>query len=323
MKLISLFAGIGAVEMGAYRVYDDVEIIAAAEIDKFARKSYIANHNINLDHFYTDIRYMDGTKYKGMADVVSFGFPCQDYSIAGKRAGLEGQRGTLFYEGARIVKESMPPVFIAENVKGLLSSNGGKDYNTIMSILRDELGYYVHACVLNTKDYGVPQNRERIFLVGFLDHDHYHRFQFAPKVPLEKRLKDVLETEIDDKYYIDHKKFNYDGGDQLNHEYSSQANTVYETDGIAPTLCAFTHGYAQGYIKCENGRIRKFTPREFLRLQYFQETFKQVVSDSQLYKQAGNSMSVNVLEMIFRQIEKALKNEPTGTLFDFQHGYTK
>lgn len=96
MKLISLFAGIGAMEFAAKRVFDDVEIIAAAEIDKFARQSYLANHEIDEEHFYKDVRELDGAKYKGKVDCVAFGFPCQDYSIAGQRAGLEGQRGTLF-----------------------------------------------------------------------------------------------------------------------------------------------------------------------------------------------------------------------------------
>lgn len=406
LKLISLFAGIGAVEFGAYRVYDEVEIVAAAEIDKFARQSYMANHSINEDEFYADVKKFNASKFFGKADCVSFGFPCQDYSIAGLRAGLEGQRGTLFYEGARIVKEIQPEFFIAENVKGLLSSNGGKDYKTIMDILRDELGYYCHCAVLNTKDYGVPQNRERIFIVGFKDADLYHRFQFAPKIKLEKRLKDVLEDDVDEKYYLSEKLltgfmrhnenhkakgtgfiFKPKSGDDiavclrangalcptdntikiegmLNCKGTDQIRRVYGVDGVAATLTTMQGGNqepkiqvksatARGYETATTGdsinlthpdsktrrgrvgvgvaqtldcacnqavvqeRIRKLTPRECLRLQDFPDTFKQVVSNSQQYKQAGNSMSVNILEMIFRQIEKAKEKEPTNTLMDF------
>jgi len=408
LKLISLFAGIGAVEFGAYRVYDEVEILAAAEIDKFARQSYIANHNINEDEFYTDVRKFNASKFLNKADCVSFGFPCQDYSIAGSRAGLEGQRGTLFYEGARIVKEVQPKFFIAENVKGLLSSNGGKDYKTIMDILRDELGYYCHCAVLNTKDYGVPQNRERIFIVGFKDVDLYHRFQFAPKIKLEKCLRDVLNSDVDEKYYlsdetirgfISHKKKNDERGygfgwkptigesvancldcipdgrpnsnftkvkGMLNIKGTDQIRRVYGVYGVAATLTTMQGGNQEPKIQVKSAtksgyeiattgdsinlthpdsktrrgrvgvgvaqtldcacnqavvqeRIRKLTPLECLRLQDFPDTFKQVVSNSQQYKQAGNSMSVNVLEMIFNQIEKAKSNEPTNTLMDFMN----
>lgn len=379
LSLISLFAGIGAVEMGAYRVYDDVNIVAAAEIDKYARISYMANHKIKKESFYNDVKILDGSKYKGLADCVSFGFPCQDYSIAGKRAGLEGQRGTLFYEGARIVKESQPEFFISENVKGLLSSNSGKDFKTIMDILRNELGYYCHQAVLNTKDYGVPQNRERIYIVGFKDHELYHRFQFAPKIKLEKRLKDVLESDIDEKYYlsdtaikgfISHRErmeakgngFKFEPTDgncvassittragsrpddnyikiegMLNCKGTDQIRRVYGVDGVAATLTTMQGGNQEpkiqvksatkaGYETATTGdsinlthpdsktrhRIRKLTPRETLRLQDFPDSFTQVVSNSQMYKQAGNSMSVNILEMIFRQIEKAKKGESNG-----------
>lgn len=425
IKLISLFAGIGAMEFGAKRIYDEVEIVAAAEIDKYARISYMANHKIDENKFYSDVKLLDGKNYKEKYDCLCFGFPCQDYSIAGLRAGLDGQKGTLFYEAARILKDSMPEMFIAENVKGLLSSNKGKDFKVIMEILRD-IGYHIHYEVLNTKDYGIPQNRERIFIVGFLDHEQYYRFQFAPKIKLEKRLRDVLESEVDEKYYLNRQLL----------DYKSQANTIHDIEKESPTICAFTHGYAGGYIKepqckvvgmldmaghdyirrvhsvdgiaptiptgaggnhepkildltndfgenktreyteysptlrserfglavqeakiqvvgniypsgheagniyntegiaacvkcngprpnskneaqkiIENYRIRKLTPRECFRLQDFPDTFKFVVSNSQLYKQAGNSISVNVMEMIFNQIEKSRTINLNGGLF--------
>ncbi len=290
IKLISLFAGIGAMEFGAYKVYKNVEIIAAAEIDKYARISYMANHNIDESKFYSDVKLLDGKKYKNKYDCLCFGFPCQDYSIAGLRAGLDGQKGTLFYEAARILKDSMPSMFIAENVKGLMSSNKGKDFKVIISILRN-IGYHVHYEVLNTKDYGVPQNRERIFLVGFKNSDHYHNFSFAPKIKLEKRLKDILESDVDEKYYLSDKMIEGFTNHKDKHQkkgtgfirqpkdendianclranaalcptdntikvgfinQDTQASAVFNTDGLSPTLCAGTHGYAQGYIKEPN-----------------------------------------------------------------------
>ena len=249
IRIATAFSGIGSPEMALKQLEYDHEVVFACEIDKFARQSYKAIYEPTHD-FHTDVREVDGTSYKDI-DLFVWGFPCQDYSIAGKRAGLEGQRGTLFYEGARITKEMRPKYFIAENVKGLLSSNEGQDIETIMEILRHDVGYHVTYAVLNTKDYGIPQNRERVFIVGFRDdlHHEYISYEYPKPFKLEKRLKDILEDDVDEKYYIDHTKFNYKGGDQLNPEYESQANTIYSTNGTAPTLCAFTHGYAQGYFK--------------------------------------------------------------------------
>ena len=364
IKIISLFAGIGAMEFGAYRVYDNVDIVAAAEIDKYARISYMANHSIDESKFYKDVKLLDGKKYKNKYDCLCFGFPCQDYSLAGLRAGLDGQKGTLFYEAARILKDSMPSMFIAENVKGLLSSNKGKDFKVIISILR-EIGYHCHYEVLNTKDYGVPQNRERIFLVGFKDSNHYHNFSFAPKIKLEKRLKDVLESEVDEKYYLSDKqisgfisgksvfkeRFNPIDEDKQDYAFcldckcgggrrtsnfikvKSATKKGYETalpgdsinlthpdsktrrgrvgKQVAQTLdCACNQS-----TLLEDYRIRKLTPRECFRLQDFPDTFKFVCSNSQLYKQAGNSISANVMEMIFKQIEESRYKNTNGGLF--------
>lgn len=204
LRIATAFSGIGSPEQAAYRYYgeENVETVFACEIDKFARQSYKAIYGIDDEIFFEDIRKVDGTKFTDKVDIFVWGFPCQDYSVAGKRAGLDGQRGTLFYEGARLVKEMQPDVFIAENVKGLLSSNKGKDFETIMDILRHDVGYYCTYAVLNTKELGVPQNRERVFIVGFKDHGEYMRFEFPETVPLEKKLKDVLEDKVDKKYYL-------------------------------------------------------------------------------------------------------------------------
>ena len=187
-------------------------------------------------------------------------------------------------------------------------------YQEFVEALR-EIGYYCHYEVLNTKDYGVPQNRERIFLVGFLDHEAYYRFAFAPKITLKKRLKDVLEPTVDEKYYLSQKMTEYlyshgsrhlsfGGRFKIKNIHQDIANCLCKSHDTCPT---------DNFIQDDKG-IRKLTNLEKLRLQDFPDTFKQVVSDSQMYKQAGNSMTVAVLEIIFRQIEKAKRKEITTLL---------
>lgn len=179
-------------------------------------------------------------------DLFVFGPPCQDLSLAGNQKGLvEGEKSKYFFEGYRVLSQIMPKTFIFENVKGLLSSKKGKDFALVMKMFRD-LGYHCAHTVLNTKDYGVPQNRERVFVVGFLDVNAYHDFNFLPGFPLEKRLRDVLESDVDEKYYINMELL----------DYKSQSNSVYDSNSLAPALCAGTHGYALGYI-CDIDRINR------------------------------------------------------------------
>jgi DNA (cytosine-5)-methyltransferase 1 len=391
MRIGTLFSGIGAPEQGANRVYgDNLEMVFACEYDKFARQSFTAIYDFSGEHFHNDIREMDGTQYKRKVDVLVGGSPCQAFSIAGLRNGTDDERGQLIYQYIRIVDEVKAPVIIYENVKGMLSIEGGKTIREFVQALRD-IGYYCHYEVVNTKDYGVPQNRERIFLVGFIDHEMYHRFQFAPKQKLEKRLKDVLESEVDEKYYLSDAviqqfqakterakqegngfafKPTYGGsyaysittkaGARVDDNFinegviglldckgTDQIRRVYGTDGVCATLTTMQGGNQEPKIlqlgigfnkggqhsecptimknslECNNfvkqQRIRKLTPLECWRLQDFSDEAHNKarnsgVSNSQLYKQAGNSMSVNVLEMIFRQIEKA-KEVSCDTLF--------
>jgi len=384
MNIATLFSGIGSPEQGAKRVYGDYNLVFACEWDKFARQSFEANYEIEPQHFHNDINDMDGTKYRGKVDILVGGSPCQDFSIAGLRAGVDGQKGVLIYQYFRIIKEVEPPIFIYENVKGMLSDKGGRVIKDFVQAFRD-LGYYCHYEVLNTKDYGVPQNRERIFLVGFKNVDHYYNFSFAPKIQLDKRLKDVLEHDVDDKYYLSDKmidgfkrkknknyKFEPHTRDDeyskclvssyhksaITNPYIMEPNCtpigmldmggfestkrVYSTDGLSPTLKTGTNnspkiiqrarGYNNGglFDICptittnswqdnnhldEGYRIRRLTPRECFSLQDFPDDFKFVVSNSQLYKQAGNSISVNMMEMIFEQIELSRHSKQQHTLF--------
>lgn len=368
ISLATLFSGIGAPEFAACEVFDEVETLFACEIDKFARKSYLANHDAPLA-FYEDVCNLNARAYAEQIDILIGGSPCQDFSIAGQRAGENGERGNLIWQFYRIASEARPKVFIYENVKGFLSISRGKSYQRFLDALR-ELGYFCHAEILNTKDYGIPQNRERLYIVGFLDAQEYHAFCIAPKTGY-KRLADFLDTSVDEKYFLSDKvlthfhsknsKFN--GKFEPKNANESIANTlttkpnhrrtdtfikvvgeldikgadcikrVYDTDGLAPTLTTMGGGgrepkilqRSRGFNKgaefelcptissnsfehnnlLKNERIRKLTPKECLRLQGFPEGFKIVVSDTQTYKQAGNAMSVNIIKMIFKQIQKA------------------
>ena len=368
ISLATLFSGIGAPEFAAREVFDEVETLFACEIDKFARKSYLANHDAPLA-FYEDVCDLDAKAYAEQIDILIGGSPCQDFSIAGQRAGEDGERGNLIWQFYRILSEARPKVFIYENVKGFLSINSGKSYQRFLDALRG-LGYLCHAEILNTKDYGIPQNRVRLYIVGFLDAQEYHSFCIAPKTGC-KRLADFLDTSVDEKYFLSDKtlthfrsnnpKFN--GKFEPKNANESIANTlttkpnhrktdtfikvigeldikgadcikrVYDTDGLAPTLTTMGGGgrepkivqHSRGFNKgaefelcptissnsfehnnlLNSERIRRLTPRECLRLQGFSEGFKIVVSDTQTYKQAGNAMSVNIIKMIFKQIQKA------------------
>lgn len=312
MKIATLFSGIGAPEQGAKRVYgDDLELVFACEYDKFARQSFNANYEIHPDHFHNDVREMDGTQYQSKVDVLVGGSPCQAFSIAGLRNGTDDERGQLIYQYIRIVDEVKAPVIVYENVKGMLSIDNGNTIKEFVQAIRD-IGYFCHYEVVNTKDYGVPQNRERIFLVGFLNHEIYHRFQFAPKQKLEKRLKDFLESKVDEKYYLSYETIL--SVERIISKGRGYARILSDYECEAKTLTARMYAsYNADYI-CDDVGVRAMTPKEILRLNDFNDSFIQVVSDFQMYKQAGNRMSVNVLEMIFRQIKKAKKVEE-GRLF--------
>ena len=303
LKIGTLFSGgLASVEWAMkYEVFEH-EIVFACEWDKYARKSYLAFHGEPTSNFYEDVSDMKGHEYLDTIDLMVWGSPCQDLSLAGKRKGFDGEKSSLFREGARVMSEVMPKAFIFENVKGLLSSNGGDDYKEVEKTFR-ELGYHMAMKVVNAKEQGTAQNRERVFVVGFLNSDEYHNFHFADSIPLTKVLRDYLEYDVDEKYYLDDSRtFELTGkqigvvakltdtkfesaqriqgvngvastlitqqrGDQepkilvenqLNQSYKSQANTIHNIESHAPSLCAGTHGYAQGYVKI--GAIRGRNP---------------------------------------------------------------
>lgn len=376
VRLATAFSGIGAIEHAFQRLKLNYEIVFAGDIDENCRKSYFANYPISEDRWFTDIREFDATKYQGQVDFLVGGAPCQAFSMVGKRLGFEDARGTLFYEFARLIKETKPKVFLFENVKGLLNHDDGKTWCVIYSIFK-ELGYDVHFRVLNSKDYGIPQNRERLFCVGFKSKTD---FLFPAPIDLEYKMYDFLEDYVDTKYFLkakgvkfvtSHKnkqkcytqvngdialcqksnqQFNWHG-DFIYHPLSDEeafvedyddfvfdvrdveekyylsekvakyvlaggtksfrTSTKTDLDVARPLLQTMHKMHRAGvdnYVT-HKGRIRKLTPRECLRLMGFKDTFKIVVSDTAMYQESGNSIVVDVLIAILKQMDITLYGE--------------
>ena len=250
------------------------------------------------------------------------GFPCQAFSVAGKQAGFNDEkgRGILFFELVRILKVKKPAVVFLENVKNLVSHDKGNTFKVILDELHS-LGYKVRKEVLNAKDYGdVPQNRERIYIVGFLDENACNRFEFPKQIPLTKELSDIIDftNKKDDKYYYTQGKYKGDIYEKLV-EAMDDENAVYQwrrkyvrknKSGVVPTLTANQGegGHNVCLVKTKFG-IRKMTPKECFNAQGFPSDFKlpKSVAESRLYKQAGNSVCVSVIARIAKNIRHAIK----------------
>ena len=354
MKIGTLFSGGLAAPEFALK-YENIkhEVVFACEIDKYARKQYLQFHGEPRDEFYHDVTKLDGTKYRNKIDLLVWGSPCQDLSLAGKRKGFNGDKSSLFREGAKIQSEIMPKNFIFENVVGLLSSNNGNDYKEVLRTFRGQ-GYHIVTLRMNTKDYGIPQNRDRIFIAGFLDENEYLEFREPQPKKLKISLKDLLDKEVDEKYYLSAKMINYiktkahlhQSANRLQKDICCTLNAtdyksppcvdliqignidtkghnsiwgrVYDPKGIATNLNANGGGAGAktGLYHIEN-RIRKLTPKECFRLQGVKD--KDIVlanSDTQSYKIAGNAISVNVMQEIVRELYKKDRSIKTN-LFDF------
>ena len=198
IRLATVFSGIGAIEHAFQRLKLPYDIIFAGDIDEKCKNSYFANYNIKDENWFSDIRDFDASKYKGKVDFLVGGAPCQAFSMVGKRLGFDDARGTLFYEFARIIKETEPKVFLFENVKGLLNHDNGRTWCVIHGIFK-ELGYDIHFRVLNSKDYGIPQNRERLYCLGFKSKTE---FRFPAPIDLEYIMYDFLEDYVYTKYFL-------------------------------------------------------------------------------------------------------------------------
>ena len=246
IKVATLFSGVGTPEQSLKHLQVEHETIFACEIDKYARTTYLAN-NQEPKTFYDDVYNIDGNKYKNQIDILIGGSPCQSFSIAGKRMGTSCPRGNLIYEYFRIVEESQPKVFIYENVKGFLSIDKGETFKNFVQSFKD-LGYTVYHQVLNTKDYGIPQNRERIYIVGFKDEVE---FEFALKQELKLRLKDMLEDEVGEKYLLNQELVSkyLETGTASNHKGSQAGKVADENNETFWTVNAGTHGCSMGYVK--------------------------------------------------------------------------
>ena len=378
MNFLDLFAGIGGFRLGMERAGH--KCVGFCEIDKFARSSYKAMHNTENEIEYHDIKEVTNEgfrKLRGKVDVICGGFPCQAFSIAGKQLGFEDARGTLFYEIARAAKEIKPRYLLLENVRNLLSHDKGQTFTRILKIL-DELGYDAEWQVLNSKNFGVPQNRERVFIVGHLRGERTYRV-----FPIRRKDKGInTNGEINQVGNIG-KSYNFGGnpqvtrvydingisptlntmqgggrepkilvreatkqgyavadvGDSINFSHPNSktrrgrvgkniANTLLTSDeqcvvlpqiiqrshefnkggvhNIAPTLTKSSY-QENNFLKTEGVSIRKLTPRECWRLQGFPDwafnKAQEVNSNSQLYKQAGNSVTVNVIEEIAKRLK--------------------
>ncbi len=309
-RTVDLFAGVGGIRLGFEKV--GFSTVFANDFEAKCAETYNTNFKT------TKLTIEDITKISTSdipdCDFVLGGFPCQAFSIAGYRHGFEDLkgRGNLFFDIARIIQDKQPTGFLLENVKNLKSHDNGKTFKIIEQTLRD-LGYFVKTKILNSMEYGnVPQNRERIYIVGFKDQKRASRFEFPEPIPLTKTIKDVLEENVDGKYYYNGKPLY----ERLKNDVSEE-NSVYQwrrqyvrknKKGVCPTLTANmgTGGHNVPIIFDGQG-IRKLTPRECFRIQGFPDNYKlPKLADSALYKQAGNSVSVPVLTRIAEQIMKVL-----------------
>lgn len=339
------------------------ELYHGLESRNKVKQSYMANYELDKEHFHWNVAFLDGRQYKDEVDLFVGGSPCQSFSLVGKQRGLEDTRGTLFYEYARLIDEIKPKVFIYENVRAVTSHDGGKTWEKMQQVF-SELGYTFDWKILNAKDYGIPQNRERLFVVGFRNDLQLEReFTFPEPIELEKKMKDFLMenapggyflpkkgvefvtkeknltkkfTQIDGDIQLCQKKnqqFNWHGDfvfqseeDAVEHDipdlekyYLSEKVRKYvlasgtknfyskpktDLDIARPLLTTMHKMHRAGvdnYVTTE-GRLRKLTPRECMRLMGFSDEFKIVVSDTSAYQQAGNSIVVDVLIHIMESI---------------------
>jgi len=333
IKIGTDFSGIGSPEMALKYLGIEHRNIFACDIDKYARQSYNALHD--PETMFEDITKRNHQDIENL-DLYVAGFPCQSFSMSGNRKGFDETRGTLFFDTAQFIKINQPKCFILENVQGLLNHDSGRTFQTIIDLLTnnggtingqmsfpifdDGLGYHVYYKLLNSKDFGVPQNRVRIFIIGFKD---FKPFTFPKPTTLTTYLEDILEDDVDDKYNLSQKVI--DGfkmsGSQKNDNII--IHSTHTRSAKRPSLKnnhnAGGHGHlskSDGTTYCLdaknsqaieiNAKMRRLTPKETWRLQGFKdEDFAKVenlVSNSQLYKQSGNSITVNVMMALYKNL---------------------
>lgn len=293
--------------------------------ENYVKQSYFANYQINENQWYEDIKYLNGNLFRNQIDLYVGGSPCQSFSVNGKRAGLNDIRGTLFYEYCRIINESRPKVFIYENVRGMINHDKGKTWKIVKDIF-NQLDYdvYIHQTngvedpILNSKDYGIPQNRERLYVVGFRRDLNIHNFVFPAKEELQTRVINYLEPRVDAKYYLKQKGFEFVtsnpsrarvgteimGCQKANQQFNWNGDFIFEPLESVQTRADIMERAYIGTWNGQRGVCRKFTPRECLRLMGFRDTFRMIHKDEIMYRQAGNSIVVNVLMRLVEAIKE-------------------
>ena len=305
MRVVSFFSGIGGLDKG----FEDAgySVIWANDFDKYAVETYKANYENEI--VLGDINEIPLESIPD-AEVLIGGFPCQPFSMMGEQKGFEDARGTLFFRIAEIIKDKIekgkkPKAVILENVKALRTHDQGRTFATIKRILEDDLGYKVYDDILNSAEYGVPQTRNRTYIVCFANENA--EFTFPEKEKLDRTLQDILETDVDQKYFLSDKILptilsNGTGG------YKGKSEIDLK---IARPLCATMakmHRACQDNYVTQKGRVRRLTPRECARLQGFDDNFVIPVSDCQAYKQFGNAVTVNVSRAVAGAVRTSLQN---------------
>lgn len=366
MRLATVFSGIGAIEQALKRLDVHHDIVFACDngdvsldidyeqemnkvrklkntIDKkeyvdnlyctltrktnFVKISYLANYTINDNYFFNDVKLLDGRDFKNQVDLFVGGSPCQSFSAIGARGGFEDTRGTLFFEYARLIKEIQPKVFIYENVYGVLTHDKGQTWKVMQNVFT-QLGYHYKYKILDARDYGIPQGRRRLFVVGFKEFSDCERFSFPEPIKLEYTMQDFLLENVKEGNFI-----SVDGKIKLIREGQEAPADCFLSDKLkayvlSPGTKRFMHADAKidlpiarailstqgnshrssvnNYVT-SNGRIRALHPRESHRLMGFPDDYQIVVSKAQAYKQSGNSIVVDVLMAIYKCIEKVLE----------------
>lgn len=304
MRVLSLFSGIGGLDQGF--IDAGYKIVWANDFDKFAVETYRANYDTEI--VLGDINNIPLESLPGF-DVLIGGFPCQPFSMMGSKRGFEDTRGTLFFRIAEIIKYKIeqsekPRAIILENVRTLRTHDEGRTFKTIKRVMEQDLGYKVFDDVINSADYGVPQTRNRTYLVCFANEQA--EYSFPEAIPLDLTLQDLLQEDVDEKYYL---------SDRILPTILSNGTGGYKAKSeidlkIARPLCATMakmHRACQDNYVTQKGRVRRLTPRECARLQGFDDSFVIPVSDSQAYKQFGNAVTVNVANKIAVSVKETLK----------------
>lgn len=289
----------------------------------FVKQTFLANHDIDEKDFFFNVKFLDGHKYRDKIDLFIGGSPCQSFTLLGYQKGLEEARGTLFYEFARLVDEMQPRAFIYENVQGLVKHDKGRTWEVVQRVFKS-LGYSIFHQVLDASDYGIPQKRRRIFVVGFKDTSV--QFDFPRPRPLDYTMQDFLLENTPEGHFT-----SVNGEINIVHGHGDVPDKYFLSEKIIPgIMCEGTGGFSMkpeidlpvarplmssmhkmhragedNYVTT-NGRIRRLAPRECLRLMGFTDDFKIAVSDTQMYRQAGNSMVVDVMKALIENILKHL-----------------